>query len=197
MARLRELKRLYNSGLSMKEVGEKLEVSIWAVNNAMRRNGLSRRKVFETRKIQFYKSPLTFNEKKYLTQKEEKLKIAGLTLYWAEGGKRGKSSIDFANCDEMMITLFLKFLRKIYGVLENKLRVLLYCYSDQNPDSLIEYWSDLTKISKSQFTKPYVKTAPDSRVHGKMEHGLVHIRYSDMRLLSKIMQEIGQLTGIL
>lgn len=160
----------------------------------MQRYEIPRRKVFETKKLQFYRSPLSFKEKARLTPKEKWLKIAGLMLYWAEGGKRSIHVVDFVNCDEKMILLFLKFLRTIYSVRESKLRVFLYCYSDQDPAILVDYWSSMTGIPKNQFTKPYVKAAPNSHVHGKMEHGLVHVRYADMRLFSIIMREIGRLT---
>ncbi len=195
--RLDKLKDLYDLGLSMREVASEFGLSIWTINNAMRRHGVVRRKSSETNKIRFFKSPLSFNTKSNLNSQERMLKIAGLMLYWAEGSKRNKHVVDFANCDEEMIRLFLRFLRIIYGIREDKLRVLLYCYSDQNPSELIDFLSDLMKIPRSQFTKPYVKSAPDSRVHGKMEKGLVHIRYADMRLLSVIMQEIGHLTETL
>jgi len=196
-ARLRELERLYSSGFGMKDVATRLDVSLSSVNNVMQRNNIPRRKPSETNKLNFLRSPLSFKERVGLTHPEESLKLAGLMLYWAEGSKRSKCVVDLANCDEKMISIFLKFLRTIYGVNEDKLRVYLYCYTDQNPNKLVDYWSELTKIPVSQFSKPYIKAAPDSHVHGKMEHGLVHIRYADTRLLSIIKQEIGRLTDIL
>lgn len=195
--KLAKLKLKYVSGMSMREVGNKLGVSVSTIYHAMKRHGIVRRKPSDTNSINFLKSPLSFSIKTKLNTNERLLKVAGLMLYWAEGSKRGKFVVDFANCDEKMISLFLKFLRIIYDVREKKLRIFLYCYSDQDSAQLINYWSDLTKIPRPQFTKPYVKKAPDSRVHGKMEHGLVHIRYADMRLHSKIMQDIGELANFL
>ncbi len=81
-----------------------------------------------------------------------------------------------------MVAVFLNFLRSVYELNERKFRVLLYCYADQNVGELAAFWSRLTHISTKQFIKPYVRK--DFRKDGrKMEHGLVHIRYIDKKLL--------------
>ena len=93
------------------------------------------------------------------------------------------------NSDANMIVVFVKFLREIYKVDEKRFRILLYCYSDQDSIKLINFWSRLTKISKKQFTKPYIRK--DFRKDGrKMEHGMIHIRYGDKKLFLCIMEEI-------
>ncbi|MFZ2202665.1 MAG: hypothetical protein WAV56_04735, partial [Microgenomates group bacterium] len=131
-SRLNKLIELYSSGLGMKDVANRLSVSLSSVNNAMRRNNIARRTPSETNRLIFLKSPLSFKQKIELTHREESLKLAGLMLYWAEGSKRGRFVVDLANSDEKMVFLFLKFLRTVYGIREDKLRVFLYCYFDQD-----------------------------------------------------------------
>ncbi|MEK7507600.1 MAG: hypothetical protein AAB602_00760 [Patescibacteria group bacterium] len=66
---------------------------------------------------------------------------------------------------------------------------LPYCYSDQNVEALKRYWSKITGIPQSRFSKPYVRT--DFRKDGrKMKHGLIHIRYGDKKLLLEILRLI-------
>jgi hypothetical protein len=90
-----------------------------------------------------------------------------------------------------MILVFLNFIRKIYQVSEEKLRILLYCYSDQDVKELTKYWSNLTKISEKQFSKPYVRD--DFKISSrKMQHGLIHIRYSDKKLFLEIEKIISE-----
>jgi len=61
-------------------------------------------------------------------------------LYWAEGFQSEKAKmIDFANSKPEMISLFLKFLRQICGIDENRLRAYLYCYENQSPQKLIKF----------------------------------------------------------
>lgn len=110
-------------------------------------------------------------------------------LYWAEGGKKGINSVDFANSDPNMIKMFLKFLRNIYNIKEDKLRVYLFSYPNQSTKLLINYWSSLTSIPVSQFSKPYI-SSKGGTIHDKMKHGLIHIRYHDKRLLQLIIHDI-------
>lgn len=188
-ARLHNLEQLYSSGLSMQETADKLDTSIWAVNDAMRRYKIPRRTNFQTRKIQFLKSPLSYRKKEKLTPSEKSLHLAALMLYWAEGTKRGKR-VDFANSDPNMVRIFINTLRQIYQINEKKLRALIYCHANQNITDTINFWSNITNIPPIQFSKPYIRQDFDINKSQKMPHGLIHIRYSDSRLLAQIKSEI-------
>ena len=188
--RLYILKSLYNSGLSMKEVGNHLGKSIWCINSAMKRKNILRRPASLTRTNQFLKSPLSFTEKTKLNEIEKYLKIAGLMLYWGEGAKKNSKRVDFANSDPDMIVVFLKFLRQIYQVDESRFRIYLYSYNSLPTNELITYWSRLTQIPATQFSQPYIRSKSELK-HDKMQHGLIHIRYSDTRLLKLIMDGIN------
>ena len=183
----------YGEKMSMQSVASRLGISIDAVSYFMRRHRLERRSVLENEVIKFDKKPLSYRLKNKLSTFENKLKLAGIMLYWGEGYKTIKSKgIDFANSDVSMIVAFINFLRQICGVDERRLRVLLYCYSNQNPESLIDFWSKLTKIPKSQFTKPYVRHDFHPDKEGKMKYGMVHIRYSDKKLLTLLLEWIDE-----
>ena len=106
----------------------------------------------------FARKPLSFSLKSKLSPEERKLKVIGIILYWGEGYKATKAiGVDFANSDSSMIFIFLKFLREVCGVNEDKLRIYLYCYSNQNIDKIRRYWSRLLKVPIKQFSKPYVR----------------------------------------
>lgn len=183
---LKMIKRLYYQKLlSMKEIGDKLGVPLDAVYYFMRHNNLKRRTYSDGNKVYFLKKEPSFQIKKNLSNADYKLKIIGTMIYWAEGAKIGGRSeiVDFANSNPAMVNVFMVFLRKICGVNESKLRILLYCYANQNVNDLINFWSKLTKIPKSQFTKPYVRDDFKKNKKNKMLYGLVHIRYGDKKLL--------------
>lgn len=191
--KLTKLRQLYQSGLSMREVGGHFGKSVWAINNAMKRHHIPRRLASITRNHQFINSPLSFSPKTTLTSSEKQLKIAGLMLYWGEGAKKNHNGqINIANADPKMILLFLKFLRLIYCVNESKLRCHLYCFSDQCITEELNYWSDLTNIPTSQFIQPYIATNHHP-THAKIPHGVCHIVYSDKRLFQLILLEIERL----
>ncbi len=175
----------YRKGLSTIGIAERLNVSVWVILGFMKRNNISRRTFKEANNLYFFKRPLTFSIKKQLSVKEKNLKIAGVFLYWAEGARLQEKNctVDFANSNPEMIKIFVKFLRKICGINEKKLRVFLYCYSNQNIESLINYWYKITSIPLSQFTKPYVREDFLAEKVDKMKYGLIHIRYADKKLL--------------
>ena len=140
---------------------------------------------------QYTYAELSYHPKEILNTNEEKLKIGGLMLYWGEGSKKSDNGIDFANSDPIMISYFLKFFRTIYNPTEKRLRALLYTYHDNNIPEQIKYWSNITKIPVSQFSKPYTRSTSQQK-HDKMPHGLVHVRYYDKRLLLHLMSALIQ-----
>lgn len=183
----------YKKGLSAEKIGKELRMSTWQVLNFMKKNNLPRRNQAESNRLSFLSSSLSFKKKSPLTIRDNKLKIAGLMLYCGEGVKVGDDTVDIANCDQRIIQLFLKMLRKLYGIREKKLRILLYCYANQNIKELINYWSKITGIKNDQFYKPYVRQDFLESKKNKMPYGLVHVRYSDKRLVSLIKLEIEKL----
>lgn len=178
---------LYKEGLSVREIADKLKVSIDSAYYFFRKNNIQRRNRAEAKNNSYEREKASFNLKNNLSISDKQLRIAGVMLYWGEGSKwQGEKIVDFANSDTDMIKVFLRFLREVCVVNEEKLRVYLYCYANQNQESLISYWSEVTKISKKQFSKPYVRKDYDSNKKGKMKYGLVHIRYADKKLLNLI-----------
>lgn len=185
--KIKQVKKLYyKEKLSVRDVAKKLNVSIDAIFYCMRKNDLKRRKKEESNFIRYERSTPSFKLKKTNNEKLKILKTIGVMLYWGEGYKTGKNTVDFANSDKDIIVLFLRFLRKICGVNEKKLRVFPYFYNNQQIEKNINYWSKITKISKKQFTKPYIRKKYKKNKIDKMPHGLVHIRYSDKKLLNLI-----------
>ncbi len=187
--KLKLLKGYYNSGLNMLEVAKRMGVTGSTINHTMRRNNIPRRTFSEAYSITFSKKLPSYKKKANLSSKEKYLHAATLMLYWAEGAK-GRHSVDFANSDGKMVTLFLKGLREIYRVDEKRLRVCLYCYANQNVSELLDYWSSLLNIPKNQFIKPYIRKDYSENKIGKMVYGVIHIRYSDKKLLMQIKAEI-------
>ncbi len=184
---LTKIKKLYyKKGFSMSDIASEFSVSVDAVVYFMRKHNLKRRNFSEANAVLFEKKPASFLFKPIRRLYDRELKVVGAMLYWAEGYKSDKASgIDFANSNPEMISLFMKFLRNTYKLDESKLRIFIYCYSDQNYKKIKGFWSELTKVPKEQFSKPYVRE--DFRKDGrKMPFGLIHIRYNDKKLLLEI-----------
>lgn len=181
----------YTQHLTAKEVGLQLNQSVWQVIKFMKKNGLKLRRANESRQYSFLRQPLSYTLKNQLTPNENALKSAGLLLYWAEGVKTAGVTVDFANSNPQMVYIFTTMLRQIYQVNEKRLRVLIYCYSNQNISYLMDYWSDLTKIPLNQFHKPYIRDDYKLNKINRMPFGLAHIRYNDKKLFTQIYQDIA------
>ncbi len=187
------IRRLYYEELlSMSQVARRLGASLDAVVYFMRRNGLNRRSALDANNNLFRQKTPSFRVRGNGSLLAKELEIAGVMLYWAEGYKSKNANwVDLANSDPKIIEVFLNFLRKTYEVDERKFRVLLYCYADQDVRKLINFWSELTGVPSRQFIKPYIRK--DFRKDGrKMEHGMIHIRYIDKKLLLDIKDRIEE-----
>ncbi len=182
---LNRIKSLYwDNEFNVEEIANKLGVSFWSLYNFMNKNNIVRRSPSEVNYVVNKIKP-QFKVSDNLSVSQEKLKVAGIMLYWAEGTLKG-STVDFANSNPQMIKIFLKFLREICGISEERLRVYLYGYSYHNLEKLKLFWHNVTEVSLSQFTKPYIRIGNPNLSDRKLPHGLIHIRYNDKKLLNTI-----------
>lgn len=181
----RLVKKMYCQGKMGREISLKLKLSLKQIYSSLRRQKIMCKSLREQNRIIFERKPKSFHFKNKLSIKEHDLLVAAVMLYYGEGAKTGVT-VDFANSDEKVIKLFLKFLRKICRIDEKRLKLYLYCFSDQNSNLLIRYWSSQLRVEKKQFTKPYVRSI-FNRGKRSMPHGVIHLRYSDKKLLLKIL----------
>ena len=186
-----EAAHLYRSGLSAQQVADHFKVSLDASYYALRHLKVKRRTAQETNRIRFETKPLSYDLKTKLTREEERLKLAATMLYWAEGYKVGRGTVDFANSDPDMVVIFWKFLSEICRVDRKRVRLHLYAYEGQDIQNLMRYWCELLDLPRLHFIKPYVKKATTPGPRGpRMVYGLVHIRYCDTKLLRQILKWI-------
>mgnify|MGYP001573687061 CR=1 FL=1 len=172
---------------SVKQVAEKLNLSLSKIKYVLEKNGIKKRKISEAIRYlnitKFNKGIFKIKEK--LSEQEEKLRIAGVMLYWGEGTKSG-NCVTLSNSNPKMVTLFLKFLRCVCNVSENRLRALLHIYSDHNEEEVKIFWSHITKIPTSQFSKTFVHKKQGGTYKKNSEYGTISLRYSDKKLLEII-----------
>lgn len=189
--------KLYKQNLSALQVAKKLKLSLNQVYDALKKHSVPRRNASEQNKLRFLAKPLSYNISKRLSGKEKQLMASAIMLYCGEGAKTG-NTVDFANSSPGIIQVFVYFLRRVCQIDENRLRLYLYCFANQNSNKLISFWSKLLKVDKANFTKPYVREA---RVgHSRtIKYGVLHVRYSDKKLLQEILllseKFIQELTG--
>lgn len=126
----------------------------------------------------------------------EELKILGISLYWAEGGKT-KNMVRVSNSDPAIIKLMMRFFREICLVDEKKFKVQIHTHSHLNVREAEDYWSKVTKIPNNQFFKTYTK--PSKASLGKKDSlpfGTVQVYVCDTKLFLKIMGWIEKIKSI-
>ncbi|MBI3322377.1 MAG: hypothetical protein HYZ94_01695 [Candidatus Omnitrophica bacterium] len=188
-----QLRKMYwDDNLSVPEIARRSGYHPITVYEWMRKFEIPRRDYCATSNLYYSKTKPQFLWKKKLTPEQKRLKTAGLMLYWAEGAKQGHT-VDLSNTDPDLILVFLRFLREICGVAESRLRVFFYVYEKQDIAEIRRYWSSLTQIPESQFQKPYVSRYRTDRAHQNvLPYGVIHIRYSDTRLLQRLLALVQQ-----
>jgi hypothetical protein len=203
LAERQQARQLRRAGLPLAEIAARLgvsksSVSLWVrdvafeplprVTRGRRRepNALQRRRQAEVERL------LEEGRTRIGRLSEREFLVAGVALYAGEGSKRDGSVI-FANSDPRMVVFFCSWLRHFFPIDESRLRVRLYLHQGLDLAGAVAFWSELTGIAASQFSKPY-RAVPDPSIrHAKHVHGCVGVRYSCSATHRSIMGLVGAL----
>ncbi len=130
------------------------------------------------------------NADTFITSLESKVdknfwELCASILFWCEGSKRHLSSIGFTNSDPQMIKMFLHAIRKAFELDEKKFRIVLHLHDYHEDEKQKEFWSMITDIPLTQFTKSYRK--PNTQIRKRDGYqGCVSLKYFDARLAKKL-----------
>lgn len=142
-------------------------------------------------------------EIKSLSQRE--LQLIGIALYWAEGYKRPQirhgrdvtyHSVSLTNSDPRIIQAFLRFLREVCNVPNEKIKADIRIYEHMNSKELLTFWQKITKLPKENFGKMYYGISRSSlrkRPFNRLPHGTILIRVNSTNLFHRI---IGWIEGL-
>ncbi len=112
--------------------------------------------------------------------------IAGVAVYAGEGGKT-ENEVNLPNSDPRFLFLFAEWLRHFFDIDETRLRVRLYLHEELDLDAATAFWSEVTGVPSSQFTRPYRAAADASIRHAKHPYGCATLRYGCARTHRSIM----------
>ena len=137
---------------------------------------------------------------------QDELKLIGAALYWAEGYKRAiirngreltHHSVSLANSDPKLILIFLRFLREVCEIPDEKITVDIRIYEHLNGEELLNFWHQLTGLPKENFGKSdygISKSSQGKRPFNRLPYGTVAVRVNNTGLFHKIMGWIGGLS---
>lgn len=148
----------------------------------------TRRKTKEKRLKEFYIE----QKKKIFPLSKRDLFIAGLFLYWGEGGKTLSSQVSVSNTDPSVVKFFLEWMEDIFDIPKNKVKFCVHLYNDMDIAKEISFWVEKLGVSESQFTKPYIKKTSSLRINqkGGFGHGTCNARFGNARLSEQILMGI-------
>jgi transposase-like protein len=125
------------------------------------------------------------------------LHLVGCMLYWAEGTK-SKNSIRFTNTDAFMMVLFLRFIREVFGVLDDKIIVVCrsHILSHYSLEDVEKYWINTLGLSNENLRKGSIETRIPKVKKVKYPYGICSISVNNTNLIQRIYGSIKQYAGI-
>jgi hypothetical protein len=118
--------------------------------------------------------------------------VAGAALYAGEGSKTD-GAVRFANTDPRMMAFFVAWLRYFFSVDEHRLRVSLYLHDGLDLEAAVKFWSSVTAVPPTQFTRGYRAKADPSIRTSKHPMGCAYVSYASSRTHRTIMGLVAAL----
>lgn len=130
-----------------------------------------------------------------LTYKE--ILFIGIALYWAEGSKKSRE-VEFCNSDPNMIKFWVNWLKVILNVSTDELRCRVGINEIHSKrDTLVkDYWSQVTGVPLSQFTKTNFKQSINKKVYDNHDQHFGTLSVSVLRPSRFYCQIIGLIEGL-
>jgi hypothetical protein len=118
------------------------------------------------------------------------LYIAGLFLYWGEGGKTERFSLSFSNTDPDMMVFMIKWMKQGLRINEKDMHIKIHLYKDMDIDEYEKFWARKLKVPRKIFEKPYVKDSKLANLSYKngFGKGTCNIRVYNRDKVEYIMQ---------
>ncbi len=195
---------LRKEGKSYSEIKSLLKVSKSTLSLWLRDYPLSDKKIRELRdwnqkRIENYRETRRKNRENLLrgVYNHEKnnilpfsrreLFLAGLFLYWGEGGKTQLFSLSVSNNDPAMVRFFISWFKNL-GVSKKDLHIRLHLYEDMVIKKEVMFWSDVLDIPTSQFKKSYIKKSRFKNLTYKsFGHGTCNVIVNSGVLAKKVL----------
>jgi len=187
-----QLKRLYNKGLSMMEIAEMMRRSQSGIKYLMDKYNIPRRSWSEATYVKRNPNGDPFKIKNKLNKSEILLKGLGLGLYWGEGDKSpNNTSVRLGNTDPFLIKKFREFLRKIYGVKEEKIKYGLISFNDIKESKAVNFWKKHLSVERKQLGKVTIIPPQGKGTYkNKSKYGVLTIIFTNKKLKEQILNDI-------
>lgn len=209
-----EARELRRDGLAVREIADRLKVSKGSISRWVRDIELTEEQVLRLARMNpAINGQMSGARARKELAHEERLRcqlvgremsrsgdldfISGCALYWAEGHKN-RNTLSFCNTDEEMMKLFLRFLRKNFGVENREIAMKLKFYSGNGLafEDAIKHWLDILGLDQSCVRKSQVDIIRGDgygKKVGRRPYGVCYITVGRYDVLQKIFGAIQEL----
>jgi hypothetical protein len=121
-------------------------------------------------------------------------------LHWAEGSKR-RNSVMFTNSDDALIVVFLRFLRRCYGVTDDRMTLSVNCFlgNGLTIDEIQDWWLRRLELPASSLRTPAINrvSAASKRLEGNvLPYGTARLTVHSTFIAQSIYGAIQEYAGI-
>lgn len=133
------------------------------------------------------------------TLSKRELMLIGTALYWGEGAKvmntKRHPILDFANSDPEMVAVYMRFVREILNIKEDRIRAGIHLYAGTDIAKAKKHWSEVTGLPEDRFfvVKQVSRASKGKRGWNRLPFGTISIRTSNRKLFYRV---IGLIAGI-
>lgn len=147
------------------------------------------RETCRKRKEKILKDVYDIEKKVILPLSKRDLFIAGLFLYWGEGGKTKNAELVLSNTNPAMLKFFIYWAENSLDFPRSAMKIKLHLYKDMDINKEIEFWMKQLAVKREQFIKPYIKDSNKSSLtyKGGFGHGTCNIAIARAILSRKVL----------
>ena len=125
--------------------------------------------------------------------------LIGTALYWGEGSKSERMTstpLDFSNSDPRMVIVYMKFLRKILKIPEERIRAGIHLYPSTPIDKARKFWAITTNLPEKRFfiINQISRASQNKRPFNTLPYGTIAIKISSRIQFHKVK---GMIEGIM
>jgi hypothetical protein len=100
--------------------------------------------------------------------------IAGVVLYWGEGGKT-RNDLKMANADPRALRLFASWVR-VYLIPNARFSLQLHLHEGNDEHAATTYWREATGLPDANFYKSFIKPKGTGHRKNHLKHGVCTVK---------------------
>ena len=201
-----ECRELRKQGYSLNFIAQKIKVSKSSVSLWVRDIELTNEQIeiIEYKRKASASNSETFRKRRREYQeigrekakKSDSLYAFGCALFWGEGSKK-KNNVIITNSDPLMLSFFVKFLKKYFNVSSSDFSISIQYYLNNglSLNEIEQYWCNILNLSKESLKEHTLKSKYYGGKKVKHPYGICSVRICNTSIAMQIYGSIKEYMG--